>query len=344
MTIILRLSLVFTALLLWTGCATGIPGFDYQKESNIPRFVPVPYNGGTLPGDFWDQVDKVEDRGDLTRSFYASWPLPFFVNKYHMTIPADRQSMTFRTYNMSTLGLPEVYVPLFFNTKAVTYKRGELEPLNEAKRSYNLFWASSSEKGEGVDGLSFDAGGVPLFFDSGKESGPNWHFNDYEKDLKNQFAADFTNTVWWLGPAWIDMESTTYETEGEVNSKFKGFSPFFIFKWPGILLWTDYSSETSYSYGGTDSTIGHGPLAGYLTWFENFKTSATGKDTWTKLFLGGILWFENGHKYPEDFAKSNWSGPLWGMIGTSTKSDTDKVTYRFNFLWIPIPYKTLERE
>lgn len=309
------LLLAILPVLLLSSCATGIPGFDFRNTNTFPEDFRYPYASGNLPGDFWQNVDALPGYGPHERTFYGSWPLPFIADKYHFSVSPDKQTATLRKYNMTGLGIPEVYLPLFFNTSKNVYTRGSTEPTGRASRYYHLFWSGSNMEGNPGEEPWFQAGGVPLFFDGGKEGGALWHFSDYEKELHTQFEDEYSTLIWWLGPAWTNRKTTKSYGIGDQTTETQAFVPLFAFKQLGIAVWSHYWTTTTHTDGTLINFNGHGPLY-------------------------GLLWFDYKRDNPAKAGPTRWTGPLWGMFGKSQKATEYEVQHRINFLFLPIPYKT----
>ncbi len=340
----LRFLLVLVLLPLVAGCATGIRGFDFQRVDTFPDDFPNPYRNGELPTGFWDDVDALP-RGPLARETYAAWPLPFVVQKYRLDVDPRRERATERRYSMITLGLPEAYIPLFFDTEARVWDRSRLAPIAEAERGYNLLWSWGSNDGrEDLPGVpNFDVGGIPLFWDTGTESGPKWHFDDYERTTATTFDIEYTNLFSWLGPMWT--ENTTVEPGplGETTTRAKVVTPAFLGKGPGLLVWSDYYIEQTKPDGTITERFGHGPVGGYATYHEWRREEPTGRTSKLQLILGGLLWFDSHEERPGEVGPRSNTGPLWAMFGKSQRPDGETLRKRVNFFWFPITYSVEER-
>ncbi len=322
------------------GCATGMRGMDYTNRGTMPTDVPFPYRKGVLAADFWEQAAKLEKPGDLNRNVYFAWPLPFASEKLDWSISADRQSAVLRKYSMITIGVPELYIPLFFGTSARYYKAGSLEPVGLTRRQYNLLWADSWTRGDTPGDVTLKAGGVPILWDSGTESGPTWHFDDYRKELSGRSEFTFTSIFSFVGPAWGTWSKEEPSPLGTDVTVTKAFFPAYLGKGGGMIAWSDYVSNTTRADGATIRTIGHGPVGGYPVYYDWERAFADGDKRALNMVLAGILWFEAKAENPARESATTWAGPLWGGFGKSTRRTGAGIEHRANIFWLPIKYKT----
>ncbi len=329
----LFLSLCLVLPLMLTGCATGIPGFDWDSGSTIPGAVPNPYRSGHLPVGFWEEVEQLEGTRPLTRWSYKSFPIPFFVTKSALEISPDRRSAAKSDYDLIGFGFPEFYFPLFFNSSKTYYEKGNLSPVGRAARHYHPLYSGSTMDGKTDGNPTFEAAGFPILAEWGTESGDAWYFSEYEKKFGAKEEITFDSLVWWLGPAW--GKKTRIEPGGLTKTETKAFFPSYFAKNLGPFFWSDYQSVKTLSDDSTKTIRGHGPIFGLPTWFEYESTTPEGKAFETRLLLGGILWWDRDLKNEFGYEYES-HGPLWNMFGYSEKKTEYATRKRLHFFWIPI--------
>ncbi len=321
--------------LLVGGCAAGLPGLDYQRIDTTPDRIIAPSPGATLQPNFWELAAQEADEPRESR-IYLSWPLPVTFNKYYFDISPDGTEARGRAYSMTGLGVPFIYLPLFYNTEYHYYHEGELEPRGSVKYDYTPFWANSRTTGWTDYDVVMKTGGIPLLWESGRVAGPKWHFDEYEKDLDTWKESSYTNILWWIGHSW---EHTRTETpvrgqDGYRETETRQFKPFKLGGLLGRVLWSSYVTTDTEPDGSLVRRIGHGPLWGVPTWFEIHRRGpdASPAKSNRRYVLAGILWVDEVERDTAGRRISATHGPLWGFMGWGRSRESNHI----RVFWIPI--------
>ncbi len=324
-----------SAALMLGGCAAGLPGLDYQRIDTLPENTIAPSPGGTLQFDFWERAggEEVEPRESR---IYMSWPLPVTFNKYYFDVSPDGTEARARAYSMTGLGIPFIYLPLFHSSEYHYYQAGQVEPTGSTTHYSMPFWSRSYTEGQHDYDVMFDSGGIPLLWESGRYAGPSWHVDEYQKELAEWNETTFTRLVWWLGPAWQHSitEAPTEDGLGYEETETRIFVPAKLGGLPGLILWSDYATTTTEPDGSMARRIGHGPVGGYLTWFELHRrgADATPSESNRRYVLGGILWMDAVERDMDGQRVSATHGPLWGFMGWGRSREANNI----RIFWIPI--------
>lgn len=333
--------------LMLGGCTTG-----RTLEVGGKR-LPFPEKGGPVANEIWTAAEaglktkrQVHEDSDsalaklsqavrhqsdknLMMTDFAG-PFVGYLRTLDCDTSATRLTAT-RFYDQELLAPGLLTLPLYASVRQDFYAKGSPGPVSHRRLSYNLFWASSREEGQVRDHASLS--GVPLL----------WTVTNLEQTgQKDQVKARLTNTLWTLGPAWVDLE----KVRGQEPAKIKIFTPLFLGGTHSLLLWSDILFEVenrhAHKKGESNERIRlkgglHGPLFGALGYigvktYPQNPTSGAAPSGSARLVGLGAVWLGVHH-----FDGNDLHGPLWGMVGWSHKNER---TY-LRLFWYPIPLPKL---
>jgi hypothetical protein len=342
--------LLMTLVLTLAGCSQNMRSAHFKT-------APPPAHGKPITEPQWQAMQEAHDsRKDrrLVVQESLNWPLPFIATARDFSVERNRetgrldkaQGMQF-VFNDLATPLILTTLPLRMKFRLYHYERDTDLPVGFRALTYSPFVFEDRAIGKVDRRYTVRAQGLPLLFADLKLAK-----NDPEEGTAKRLHA--TTTLWTLGPAWLTFDTETKANDDPSTRTSTGYAalPLMLGGGLGTILWTDYSLRlTDPDHGGKRRVIGHGPLAGFLGYFDDRAESGTatvtrktsdGEEREVTIstegrrnvhVLGGLLW----HHYTKRDAATgarvrDRSGPLWSMFGWGHSADSFKV----RILFVPI--------
>lgn len=302
-----RFRLLCLMLTFLTGCA-------HKRLDPRLASADLPRGGEPIETDVFSML-SAQTSEEPAVQITNYWPLPQVARKYRIDVKEGGEEIVVSDYSMIALGIPYAYLPIQFSFSRYVYTEAETEPRSETRRRY-LPWKSwKTQEGTQDPGLQADVQGIPVLYEHGTETGTNWYFEDFSSAMNEKRSFSFWTALWWIGPVYFDDEVVIpQENGGETILTGTYFFPLFLGRAPGALLWMSGDSQRA-SPSQTIESRFHGPLAGYAGYHTSRVTAGEDKDSFTRLLLGGLLWYDSATGTPDSESRNRISGPLWGLFG-----------------------------
>lgn len=300
------LALVALTLLSGAGCTVSPRGV-------FPGLERIPRGSEPIPQQFFDAARGHAGEGSDGRFIF---PAPGYLSAWDFALSTDGTEARFRS--SSAVG-PILTLPFFGAAEERIYGRDGAVRRNRAR--WTPFWASThTDPDWPATEPRSQTYGAPLFFTG---------FQDY--GITPELRVDGWQTLWSIGPSMYSFRSEDPAgTSGWIMHPLTalGF---------GGLLWADYCVTS-----GLTQNSGHGPLFGWLGWFQHMDRVETRRFFHTegprnrvfRSLLAGILFWSFEETDDAGVVQDATHGPLFGMFGPGVW-DGERV---FRFLWLPIWY------
>lgn len=305
------LSLLVAALVL-TGCTTVAP----SRKMGIDG---LPRGGSALSAETASAIvsrSAKDPAAPAVAQRTTLWPFPLVAKKYRVEHDEERGVISVSDYSMVGLGGPMSYAAMQFSFSRHEYPETGGEAVGSLRRRYWPWHSWVTTRGEPVREIAVDVKGVPLLFEWGRESGPNWYFEDFSTDFRERQSFRFWTALWYLGPVYFDRVLKTEEADGSTTTEDATyFFPLFLGRAPGALLWMSQGVEIT---NGDDvrRIDGHGPLLSYAGYYRTRHLAGDRKGDASTSVLGGLLWYYDRDLHSDDKPRRT-VGPLWGFGGLS---------------------------